>query len=197
MLDKPVKGQYVKIVQTDKVDGLFWSIHELTVDYNLGFPDTGAPVIKLADLAATEGLITAWDFAGSFFREGQNNADLFDFAFPPELSERFAFWRRVEKQAIDHGVVNLDRIMNGENRVAYMRCVIEADKATDATLFLGSDDGIKVWLNGAVVHGVNTGRGMQVDQDQVNVTLQKGENRLLLKITQESGGWAACARLKS
>ena len=31
-LAKPVRGRYVKIVQTGKSDGLYWSIHELKID---------------------------------------------------------------------------------------------------------------------------------------------------------------------
>ena len=61
---------------------------------------------------------------------------------------------------------------------------------------LGSDDGIKVWLNGQLVHANNVTRGAGPGQDKVEVTLKQGWNRLLLKITQSGGEWAACARLR-
>jgi len=38
-------------------------------------------------------------------------------------------------------------------------------------------------------------RGLSVDQDRVRVRLQKGVNRLLLKVTQGGGGWEFCVRL--
>jgi hypothetical protein len=70
-----------------------------------------------------------------------------------------------------------------------------APEATDAILLMGSDDGIKVWLNGAIVHNNNIDRGQVVDQDMAPIKLKKGENELLLKITQGGGGWSACARI--
>ena len=60
---------------------------------------------------------------------------------------------------------------------------------------LGSDDGVKAWLNGNLVHGNNVDRGLVVDQDMALVGLKKGTNELLLKVTQGGGGWAVAARI--
>ncbi len=60
---------------------------------------------------------------------------------------------------------------------------------------MGSDDGVKAWLNGAVVLSNNVDRGLVVDQDIAPIHLKAGPNELLLKITQGGGGWAACARI--
>jgi hypothetical protein len=60
---------------------------------------------------------------------------------------------------------------------------------------MGSDDGIKAWLNGKVVHTNNVDRGCVVDQDTAGVRLAQGTNVLMFKITQGGGGWAAAARL--
>jgi len=38
-LGDPVEGQYITIVQTGTVNGLYWSIHELTVDHLPEFPE--------------------------------------------------------------------------------------------------------------------------------------------------------------
>ncbi len=61
---------------------------------------------------------------------------------------------------------------------------------------VGSDDGIKIWLNGKVVLAHNTMRPFVKDQDQVEVKLVKGENRLLLKVTQNNQGWGVAVRVK-
>jgi hypothetical protein len=66
---------------------------------------------------------------------------------------------------------------------------------TPARLLMGSDDGVKAWLNGAVVYGNNVDRGLIVDQDMASIVLKKGTNDLLLKVTQGGGGWAVCARI--
>jgi hypothetical protein len=62
-------------------------------------------------------------------------------------------------------------------------------------LLLGSDDGVKAWLNGTVVHSNNVDRGDIPDQDVALIQLTKGRNDLLLKISQGGGGWSAHARI--
>jgi hypothetical protein len=78
--------------------------------------------------------------------------------------------------------------------VAYLRAQIVAPQACAGALLMGSDDGIKAWLNGEVVHRNNIDRGEVPDQDTAPVKLRQGTNDLLLKITQGGGGWSASAR---
>lgn len=59
---------------------------------------------------------------------------------------------------------------------------IDTHEATETTLLLGSNDSIKVWLNGEVVHDNNVGRAVQPNQDKVKVDLRKGQNDLLVKV---------------
>jgi hypothetical protein len=60
---------------------------------------------------------------------------------------------------------------------------------------VGTDDGAKAWLNGEVVVEENTTRAFNMPQNRADIRLQKGENVLLLKVTQSGGDWAACARI--
>ena len=92
--------------------------------------------------------------------------------------------------------MNLAGLFPGQsNCVAYLKAEIIVPETTDAILLMGSDDGIKAWLNGVVVHSNNVDRGQVVDQDMAPIKLKRGANELLLKITQGSGGWSACARI--
>ena len=54
---------------------------------------------------------------------------------------------------------------------------------------VGSDDSIKVWLNGEVVHTNATNRGRGRWQDEFTVNLVKGDNLLLVKVSERGGGW--------
>jgi hypothetical protein len=81
------------------------------------------------------------------------------------------------------------------NCVAYLKTRVVAPQDRDAALLLGSDDGVKAWLNGVVVHGNNIDRGLVADQDMAPIRLKQGPNDLMLKITQGGGGWAGCARI--
>jgi hypothetical protein len=60
---------------------------------------------------------------------------------------------------------------------------------------IGSDDGVKVWVNGEIVHANNVSRGHKAGEDKVAVRLEKGWNIFLVKVTQGGGGWGFSARL--
>ncbi len=73
---------------------------------------------------------------------------------------------------------------------AYALINLESPRAQENVLLAcGSDDSIKIWLNGKVVHknAVNRGRGRY--QDLVRVNLKAGSNRVLVKVSERTGGW--------
>ena len=72
---------------------------------------------------------------------------------------------------------------------AYGLVTLVADEAKEVTLLAGSDDSIKVWLNGEVVHNNAVNRGRSRWQDEFTVNLQKGDNILLVKVSDAGGGW--------
>lgn len=141
-----------------------------------------------------EGFILAWLLSGPYTQADKDASALFDLAFAPEKPAAPAEWRPLAGDKT--GVVDLGKVMPGENRVAYLRTVITSERDQDATLELGSDDGIKVWLNGQVVHANNVIRPCTPGQDKAPAKLKRGLNPLLLKVTQGGGEWAACARLR-
>lgn len=73
---------------------------------------------------------------------------------------------------------------NVENLVRYAYGVIYSNNARKSLLTVGSDDGIKVWLNGRLVHRNMVYRRIAPDQDLIEVNLIKGENYLLIKTVQ-------------
>jgi len=66
---------------------------------------------------------------------------------------------------------------------------VDVPEAGDAVLRCGSDDGIKVWINGEVVLNRDVDRGAKVDQDQAPCKLKAGANEILVEISQGGGGW--------
>jgi hypothetical protein len=117
---------------------------------------------------------------------------VFDIAFGPEKPGEAVKWRA----APAGDTMNLAGFFPGQsNCVAYLKAKVIASEATDAILLMGSDDGIKVWLNGTEVHSNNVDRGQVVDEDMATIKLKKGPNELLLKISQGGGGWSVCARI--
>ncbi len=144
--------------------------------------------------------ITAWEVSGAYTREGVGCAALFDIVFPPEMPEadRLA-WRLMSASSDPQQpwLMDLLKALGGDQRVAYLRTRVWSDKAQRLILELGSDDGIKVWHNGKIIHTNNTMRAIAPAQEKVEVTLAEGRNALMLKVTQNVMGWGACARLRN
>ena len=91
----------------------------------------------------------------------------------------------------DTKVIDLEKYFKTENSVAYLRTKVWSDKKQPVLFELGSDDGIKVWLNKKLVHHNNIMRGHSQGEDITGVTLAKGWNTILIKVTQGIGGWEA------
>jgi len=83
------------------------------------------------------------------------------------------------------GQVNLDALYGGAEYVAaYAVAWLDCPQVVpDAKLYVGSDDYIKVWVNGECVHTFKTARrASSPDQDVVpNIRLKKGLNRIVVK----------------
>ncbi|MGZ5219126.1 MAG: serine hydrolase [Chitinophagaceae bacterium] len=93
-------------------------------------------------------------------------------------------------------IISLDTIYKAKDFVyAYALAEIKVAAPANAMLALGSDDGIKVWLNGKLVHENWIPRGVNKDDDLVPLKLVKGSNQLLLKVQDMEGGWAFAARV--
>jgi len=73
---------------------------------------------------------------------------------------------------------------------------VESPRKMKVQLGIGSDDTVKVWLNGKVVHVNKTFRGLSVDQDKITVTLKAGINEIFIKVGQGSGEWGFAVTLK-
>lgn len=79
--------------------------------------------------------------------------------------------------------------LKGDNSATYLHRVLMADQATEVELLLGSDDALIVWFNGRKVHENKVQRALAVDSDAIKVSLNAGENRLLIKVVNGTGGY--------
>jgi len=83
----------------------------------------------------------------------------------------------------------------GDIAATYFYRVIQSPGARQATLKVGSNDAVKIWLNGRVVHDNNVKRGVALDQDTVKVLFDAGENRLLMKVVNYGNRYGFAYRL--
>lgn len=145
-----------------------------------------------------DGFILAWMLSGPYTQEGKDGSALFGVPFAPETPGGKAEWRpAIVPPGGQPGLVEMDRILGGHNRVCYLKTHIASAKEQDALLEIGSDDGVKAWLDGQVVHANNAVRPCTPDQDKAKVKLKQGPNTLLIKITQGGGEWTLCCRLRT
>ncbi len=90
-------------------------------------------------------------------------------------------------------VVNRIGWANGDvdHHSSYALITLESATAQRRVLMrVGSDDSIKVWLNGRVVHRNAIDRGSGGFQDSFRVNLKKGDNLLLVKVSEATGNWS-------
>ncbi len=151
------------------------------------------------DIDMIKDYLVGWEVCGPYVQEGKNYAQLFDIPFGPEVDGEKVDWKPMPISKLNEHPAYLDllkELNGGLQRVAYLRTKIESDDNVSASLEIFCDDGAKVWLNGKVVHTENSAHGIPATPDTVKVTLKKGANNLMLKVTQNNMPWGAIVRLR-
>lgn len=93
-------------------------------------------------------------------------------------------------------LINFNKVFEPSNNVVgYAFTTIDSPAEQRAVLAIGSDDGIKLWLNGKLVHIKNKIRASKRDNDKVEVKLRKGKNTILIKLTQKKKNWSFYLRI--
>lgn len=97
----------------------------------------------------------------------------------------------------DHGLVDfLGNARNLDFCIGYAWTEVEVAADTDGWLGIGSDDGLKVWVNGELVNDKWVRRTSRLDDDVVPVRLRQGRNAILIKIQNAMGLWSFTCRLR-
>ncbi|GJM30286.1 MAG: hypothetical protein DHS20C17_29210 [Cyclobacteriaceae bacterium] len=102
-------------------------------------------------------------------------------------------WQTVQSK---DQVVDLDKLFDEKDyMIAYAFKEFKVSEAKTALLGVGSDDGVRVWLNGELVHDNWVPRGVIVDDDLVPVSLRQGTNQILLKVQDMQQAWGFACRI--
>jgi hypothetical protein len=89
----------------------------------------------------------------------------------------------------------LSGLGNRQRVAGYAMREIRADSARRIRLLTGSDDSLRIWLNGRQVAGVLALRTAAADSEATEVDLRAGVNRLLVEVGQAGGGWGLMLRI--
>ncbi|MEO6685083.1 MAG: hypothetical protein ABIN24_03930, partial [Dyadobacter sp.] len=76
-----------------------------------------------------------------------------------------------------------------ENVLAYAFRTVTLSEAKIMKFGVGSNDGVRVWINGKLVLDRPDSRKAEVNQDLISVSMNKGENTILVKVDQLKRGW--------
>ena len=111
-------------------------------------------------------------------------------------------WRQVSgvvnPLALDVGTIDLNAVLKpdeaqgawSDRSCAYLYRTLEMDEAGELELELGSDDGLRLWINGRLVRESAVARGLNIADDVVRLELTEGTNHILAKVVNGGGGWA-------
>lgn len=143
------------------------------------------------------GIPPAWHVALPFEAGGETGSDA---THPPEVqvdlkavyAGRSGPVRWAVRRSIG-GVVGLGELLGGhdlaKDAVAYAACEVDSPRRQAVEIRYGSDDDLIVRLNGQeVVNRIYAG-GLERDAERRTVTLNKGRNRLLVKVHNRTGMW--------
>jgi len=151
------------------------------------------------EIESVSSYLTDWQVAGPYMQKDKSCTELFDIPFGPELPEAKVQWKPMPIKQLGQHPAYLDlleALNGGEQRIAYLRTQIDSPAEIRGRLEIFSDDGVKAWLNGQLIHANNVMRPIMPEPDVVPVKLKKGANKLMLKVTQNNLPWGAIVRLR-
>lgn len=95
----------------------------------------------------------------------------------------------------DVGTIDLRAVLgthgaDGDNSAAYLYCAIEVESAQARRLACGSDDGLRLWLDGELRIDRGVARPLNPYEESLPVELGAGLHHLLVKVTNAGGGWS-------
>jgi len=162
------------------------------------------PTLQEIVNAEAQGYLANWEVAGPYIQRGKKHIDkkhneLFDIPFGPELPDTDVPWHPVSIEPYkEHpAYINLNKsLLHLDQAVTYLRTEITSNAQKTAHLEIYTDDGVKAWLNGNLIHENNNSRGIPKEPDTVAVTLKEGTNHLMLKVTEDIWGSGAIVRLR-
>ena len=97
-------------------------------------------------------------------------------------------WKRHSEKVT--GYVNFSSVFKpNEEVVSYAFQKLILPEAKNQTYGVGSNDGVKVWVNGRLVLDRPISRRANPNQDMITVPMKKGENTILIKVDQLKRGW--------
>jgi hypothetical protein len=86
--------------------------------------------------------------------------------------------------------IDLDRFFDDPVKsVTYGYTEFDAPRDQDAELWVGSDEGLRVWINGELVYHFAGSRRHRLPNERVPIRIRKGRSSCLVEASQKRGGY--------
>jgi len=150
----------------------------------------------LDELETSKTYIQGWMVAGPYSNEGKKGDGVFKAVYPPENGKTEVKWKKLTDGIGDDKISLAQTFGRMKYTCAYVKTTLVSPVEQSVLLELGSNDGIKAWLNGEQVHTKWACRECRPGEDVKTVKLRKGKNEILLKVVNQSGVWRFSCRLR-
>ena len=77
-----------------------------------------------------------------------------------------------------------------DHHVAYGFIILDSPREQNTRMYVGSDDGVRVWLNGIMVHNHPFNRGAEGYRESFQITLKEGKNTLFVAVYEWKFAWS-------
>ncbi|MBN1897870.1 MAG: hypothetical protein JW827_03750, partial [Spirochaetes bacterium] len=190
-IDTSLEEEYLDFLQ-QYIKGNTSSGRDLAMYFLMGAWEKRALREKALKISDELGFITQWYLLGPFKNEGRNGLD---YTLPPEFEidlgktyTESAYhplrWRKINSSL--GGPIDLNNYLTPEkNSLAFLLTYIQVPESGYYTVALGTDDGYMLWINDRLINKNDIYRKGYFDQEKFRVFLNKGLNRILLKLSQE------------
>jgi len=141
--------------------------------------------------------LSEWSVNGPFLASDSKEAFEKDFgpeAKPIDLNETYPDGR-FKWVLASHFQDGKQNELVGDVAATYLYRTIYSPSDRKVEFLIGSNDGVKLWVNGAEIYGHSSGRTLKLDQDRHQIDIKKGENHILLKITNHGASYGFSFRL--
>ncbi len=150
--------------------------------------------------ALPDGLISEWNVSTVF-----PEADVEDVLTLPAKSGDDMEWETLSVET--NGIANISRIrerLSGNDSTVFIRLPIRSDRAQMKELRFGYSDRVRIYLNGKRVYEGDAGWTVRDYRflgtvgffDSAGLDLKKGDNELLVAVSETFGGWAWAGALE-
>ena len=140
--------------------------------------------------------ISDWWIIGPFDNSNENGLSTI---YPPENEfnvnktytgnkNQNVKWKSYHNE--ESGYIDFTKIFHpSENGVVYASRNFKMDEDKSMKIGVGSNDGVRMWLNGKLVLDHKVLRKAEPNQEILTLRFKKGDNSVLIKIDQFGGGW--------